>query len=73
MKELSKFPNLELYISLIETTSKTDSYRVRSYIPQMPRADATLLPGRDVSSYNILANVSEYLLSVKSISAKAFS
>jgi len=39
----------------------------------MPRAVATLLPGRDDSSYNILANVSEYLLSVKSISAKAFS
>lgn len=41
--------------------------------PQMPRADATLLFGLDVSSYNILANVSEYLPSEKRISANAFS
>lgn len=51
--------------------SRTDT--ISSYIPQMPRAVATLLFGLDVSSYNILAKVSEYLLSVKSISAKAFS
>lgn len=42
-------------------------------MPQIPQADATLLLGRDVSSYNILANMSEYLGSPKSISAKAFS
>lgn len=46
---------------------------LRVYMPQIPQADATLLLGRDVSSYNILANMSEYLASPKSISAKAFS
>uniref|UniRef100_M1A685 Uncharacterized protein n=1 Tax=Solanum tuberosum TaxID=4113 RepID=M1A685_SOLTU len=42
-------------------------------MPQIPRADAILLLGRDVSSYSILENMSEYLGSPKSISANAFS
>lgn len=42
-------------------------------MPQIPLAADTLLLGRDVNSYNILANGSEYLPSENSISAKAFS
>lgn len=42
-------------------------------MPQTPRAEATLLFGRAVNSYNILANVSEYLASENNISAKEFS
>ena len=43
------------------------------HMPHTPCAAATLLFGLDVSSYNILANVSEYLPSENSISANAFS
>lgn len=39
----------------------------------MPRGGASLLLGRDVSSYSILANISEYFDSPISISANVFS
>lgn len=53
---------------------KTADRQVLSYIPpHIPRAAATLLLGREVSSYKILANASEYFPSERSISAKAFS
>ncbi|RAL54585.1 hypothetical protein DM860_001713 [Cuscuta australis] len=42
-------------------------------MPQIPRAVVILLLGRDVSSYRILANMSEYFGSPKSISVKACS
>lgn len=42
-------------------------------MPQIPLAADTLLLGREVNSYNILANGSEYFPSANKISAKAFS
>lgn len=70
---LLPFEFLNTTLSILGVLKEDNDENCFNYMPQIPRAAAILLFGFAVSSFKILANVSECLLSEKSNSANAFS